>query len=270
MEFFFGKVCLIPNLIRTLSLNRHDLLRTSQQYLRMLDSVVDIMFSSTRQRASQELSLVFFRNSNRQDDMEKRIKFRVWRKGLVLLSYIFRVYCHPRCRKVIKVFAAGLIFIQHVRYVIDSGYVKLHQYNPSTRIYSFDVIQINIVRANQHAGHVGRTCPAKCYWLYPSLVYNEEFLDATVLEKQRSSLPGCVLHLKSLDLPDIDILKFDFLDPPSSESLVAALKRLYLIDAINENGSIMSVGRRLAELPLEPLLSRTLLEVNKYGCYPKH
>lgn len=47
------------------------------------------------------------------------------------------------------------------------------------------------------------------------MVYNDEFLDVTVPEIQRSSLAGSVLYLKSLDLHDIDILKFDFLDPPS-------------------------------------------------------
>lgn len=71
------------------------------------------------------------------------------------------------------------------------------------------------VQANQRAGRAGRTRPGKCYRLYPSLVYEDNFLDATVPEIQRSSLAGSVLYLKSLDLPDIDILKFDFLDPPS-------------------------------------------------------
>lgn len=72
--------------------------------------------------------------------------------------------------------------------------------------------------------------------------------------------------MKSLDLPDIDILKFDFLDSPSSESLEDALKQLYLIDAIDESGSITSIGRTMAELPLEPSLARTLIEANEYGC----
>ncbi|MBA0648802.1 hypothetical protein Goklo_016447, partial [Gossypium klotzschianum] len=173
------------------------------------------------------------------------------------------------------------------RYVIDSGYVKQRQYNPATGMYSLDVVQISKVQANQRAGRAGRTRPGKCYRLYPSRVYNDDFLDVTVPEIQRSSLAGSVLYLKSLDLPDIDILKFDFLDPPSTESLEDALKQLYLIDAIDENGSITSIGRTMAvvvmismdvapktgtlvdmnlKLPLEPSLSRTLIEANEYGC----
>lgn len=74
------------------------------------------------------------------------------------------------------------------------------------------------VQADQRAGRAGRTCSGKCYRLYPSVVYKEEFLDVTIPEIQRSSLVGSVLYLKSLDLLDIDILKFDFLDPPSRKT----------------------------------------------------
>ncbi|CAI0381070.1 unnamed protein product [Linum tenue] len=174
----------------------------------------------------------------------------------------------PNCRRFIVAtnIAETSLTVDGVVYVVDSGYVKQRQYNPSTGMYSLDVVQISKVQANQRAGRAGRTRPGKCYRLYPSLMYQDELLDVTVPEIQRTSLAGTVLYLKSLDLPDIDILKFDFLDPPSAESLEDALKQLYLIDAIDENGAITSIGRTMAELPLEPSLSRTLLEANENGC----
>ncbi|XVF01716.1 hypothetical protein REPUB_Repub04eG0112500 [Reevesia pubescens] len=104
------------------------------------------------------------------------------------------------------------------------------------------------------------------YNLATRMIYNDDLLDVTVPKIQRSFLAGTVLYLKSLDLPDIDILKFDFLDPSSTESLEDALKQLYLIDATDENGSLTSIGRTMAELPLEPSLSRTLIQANEYGC----
>lgn len=76
------------------------------------------------------------------------------------------------------------------------------------------------MQANQRAGRAGRTRPGKCYRLYPSMIYHDDFLDATVPEIQRSSLAGAVLYLKSLDLPDMDILNFDFLDPPSGKGCI--------------------------------------------------
>ncbi|KAK6789283.1 hypothetical protein RDI58_013082 [Solanum bulbocastanum] len=181
-----------------------------------------------------------------------------------------RVFCPPppNCRRFIVStnIAETSLTVDGVVYVIDSGYVKQRQYNPSTGMYSLEVVQISKVQAKQRAGRAGRTRPGKCYRLYPSTVYHDDFLDATVPEIQRSSLAGTVLYLKSLDLADMDILKFDFLDSPSVESLEDALKQLYLVDALDENGSITSLGRKMAELPLEPSLSRTLLEANELDC----
>ncbi|KAJ8464317.1 hypothetical protein OPV22_026869 [Ensete ventricosum] len=174
----------------------------------------------------------------------------------------------PNCRRFIVAtnIAETSLTVDGVVYVIDSGFVKQRQYNPSTGMYSLDIVQISRVQADQRAGRAGRTRPGKCYRLYPRTVYDEEFLDATIPEIQRSSLAGSVLYLKSISLSDIDILKFDFLDPPSRESLEDALRQLYLIDAIDENGEITEIGKAMAELPLEPSLSRTLIEANELGC----
>ncbi|KAF7129015.1 hypothetical protein RHSIM_Rhsim10G0027500 [Rhododendron simsii] len=87
-----------------------------------------------------------------------------------------------------------------------------------------------------------------------------------VQDELEERVQGSATVILSLDLPDTDILKFDFLDPPSTESLEDALKQLYLIDAIDEYGSITSIGQTMAELLLEPSLSRTLIEANEYGC----
>ncbi|XP_078434276.1 RNA helicase family protein isoform X2 [Wolffia australiana] len=174
----------------------------------------------------------------------------------------------PNCRRIIVAtnIAETSLTVDGVVYVVDSGYVKQRQYNPSTGMYSLDVVQISRVQADQRAGRAGRTQPGKCYRLYPYKTYLEEFLDATIPEIQRSSLAGTVLYLKSLDLPDLDILRFDFLDRPSRESLEDALRQLYLIDAIDEDGVITQIGRKMSELPLEPSLSRTLIEANELGC----
>ncbi|KAI7748719.1 hypothetical protein M8C21_022259 [Ambrosia artemisiifolia] len=201
-----------------------------------------------------------------QDDIEKLVS-KLEEK---IQSLEVRVFSPPppNCRRFIVAtnIAETSLTVDGVVYVIDSGYVKQRQYNPSSGMYSLDVVQISRVQANQRAGRAGRTRPGKCYRLYPLAVYHDNLLEATVPEIQRSSLAGSVLYLKSLDLPDIDILKFDFLDPPSFESLQDALKQLFLIDAIDENGTITSIGKTMAELPLEPSLARTLIEANEYDC----
>ena len=98
---------------------------------------------------------------------------------------------------------------------METQIVAEHLFFLIVAIFKFVVLFIGRVQADQRAGRAGRTRPGKCYRLYPSTVYHEELLDATVPEIQRSSLAGSVLYLKSLDLPDMNILKFGFLDPPS-------------------------------------------------------
>ena len=79
------------------------------------------------------------------------------------------------------------------------------------------------VQATQRAGRAGRTRPGKCFRLYTSKFYEREMPAATVPEIQRTSMLTAVLYLKSLPL-DVDVLAFDFLDPPSvSGRLLQAL-----------------------------------------------
>ena len=70
------------------------------------------------------------------------------------------------------------------------------------------------VQATQRAGRAGRTRPGKCFRLYTVKYYEREMPAATVPEIQRTSMLTAVLYLKSLPL-DVDVLAFDFLDPPS-------------------------------------------------------
>nr|GEV41400.1 probable pre-mRNA-splicing factor ATP-dependent RNA helicase DEAH4 isoform X2 [Tanacetum cinerariifolium] len=55
----------------------------------------------------------------------------------------------------------------------------------------------------------------------------------------------------------------------AAESLQDAIKQLFLIDAIDANGTITIIGKTMAELPLEPSLARTLIEPNKNNCLPQ-
>nr|GFC20830.1 probable pre-mRNA-splicing factor ATP-dependent RNA helicase DEAH4 [Tanacetum cinerariifolium] len=80
--------------------------------------------------------------------------------------------------------------------IITEEHDLVRQYNPSTGMYSIDVVEISMVQANQRAGRAGRTRPGKCYRLYPLAMYHDNLLEATVPEIQRSSLAGSVLYLK--------------------------------------------------------------------------
>ena len=83
-------------------------------------------------------------------------------------------------------------------------------------------------------------------------------------EIQRTNLAMVVLMLKSLGINDL--LAFDFIDKPPDDTLIRALSLLYALGAFNDRGDLTKMGRRMAELPIDPKLSRALLASEKYRC----
>lgn len=71
------------------------------------------------------------------------------------------------------------------------------------------------MQATQRAGRAGRTKPGKCFRLYTKAFYEKKMPAETVPEIQRTSMLAAVLYLKSLSRLDVDVLGFDYLDPPA-------------------------------------------------------
>jgi pre-mRNA-splicing factor ATP-dependent RNA helicase DHX16 len=73
-----------------------------------------------------------------------------------------------------------------------------------------------------------------------------------------------VLMLKSLGIDDL--INFDFMDPPPPETLIRALEQLYALGALNDEGDLTKLGRRMAEFPVDPLLSKCVIQSEHYKC----
>lgn len=156
------------------------------------------------------------------------------------------------------------ITIDGIAYVIDPGFVKQKTYNPRSGMESLVVVPCSKASANQRAGRAGRIGPGKCFRLYTAWAYENELEDNTTPEIQRTNLGNVVLLLKSLGIDDL--IHFDFMDPPPSETLIRALELLYAIGALNDRGELTKMGRRMAEFPIDPMMSKTLLASEKYSC----
>jgi len=172
----------------------------------------------------------------------------------------------PGSRKVVIAtnIAETSLTIDGIYYVIDPGFVKQKVYNSKTGMDSLIVTPISQAQAKQRAGRAGRTGPGKCYRLYTERAYNEEMLATSVPEIQRTNLASTVLQLKAMGINDL--LTFDFMDKPPAESLVASLELLYYLGALDDEGLLTRVGRRMAEFPLEPNLSKILIMSVHLGC----
>jgi pre-mRNA-splicing factor ATP-dependent RNA helicase DHX16 len=154
--------------------------------------------------------------------------------------------------------------IDGIVYVIDPGFVKENVYNPATGMSKLVAVPCSRASANQRAGRAGRVGPGLCFRLYTKWAFMNEMEESTTPEIQRVNLNGTVLLLMSLGINDL--LDFDFLDPPPTETLIGALNQLFALQALNHQGELTVVGRKMAEVPADPMLSRALLEADKLGC----
>lgn len=129
---------------------------------------------------------------------------------------------------------------------------------------SLIVTPISQAAARQRSGRAGRTQPGKCFRLYTNWSYEHELEEQTVPEIQRTNMGNVVLMLKSLGINDL--LHFDFMDPPPAEALIRALEQLYALGALNDRGELTKLGRRMAEFPVDPMMSKALIMSEKYAC----
>lgn len=172
----------------------------------------------------------------------------------------------PNARKVILAtnIAETSLTIDGIVYVIDTGFCKQNTYNPRTGMESLIVTPVSKASANQRAGRAGRTGPGKCFRLFTKWAFENELEDNTIPEIQRTNLGNVVLLLKSLGINDL--IHFDFMDPPPAETLIRALEQLYALGALNDRGELTKLGRRMAEFPVDPMLSKMIIQSEKYNC----
>jgi len=154
--------------------------------------------------------------------------------------------------------------IDGIVYVIDPGFCKQNSYNARTGMESLVEVPCSQQSANQRSGRAGRVGPGKCFRLYTAWAFQNELSKSTIPEIQRTNLANVVLLLKSLGINDL--IHFDYMDPPPFETLKIALEQLYALGALNCKGELTKMGRRMAEFPANPMLSKTILASELYKC----
>ncbi|KAI9812560.1 MAG: hypothetical protein M1826_002810 [Phylliscum demangeonii] len=160
--------------------------------------------------------------------------------------------------------AEASVTIDGIAYVIDCGFVKLRAFNPATNIETLTATAISKASATQRAGRAGRTKAGKCYRLYTEAAYHD-LPAASIPEIQRSNLAPVILQLKALGIDNI--ARFDFLTSPPAQLVIRALELLYSLGALDEYAKLTKpLGLRMAELAVEPMMAKCLLQAPQFGC----
>ncbi len=159
--------------------------------------------------------------------------------------------------------------IPGIRYVIDTGLARISQYQPGTRINSLPISPVSRASTDQRKGRCGRVQEGHCVRLYSEEDYEArpEFTPPEIL---RSNLAEVILRMVYLGLGDP--ARFPFVDGPHPRNIKDGYEALLELDAILQIGrehELTPLGRRMAPMPLDPRISRMLIEAEKERCLPE-
>lgn len=168
--------------------------------------------------------------------------------------------------------------IPGIKYVVDTGLARIPSYSPRTRTTALPVSPISQSSANQRMGRCGRVENGVCIRLYDENDFNGRPFFTTP-EILRANLAEVILRMIALGLGEVSI--FPFIDPPAAKSIKDGFDTLLELNAIaadipgkktgaNENKAgkkyrLTPSGRLMARLPMDPKLSRILLNAGDTG-----
>lgn len=164
----------------------------------------------------------------------------------------------PNTRKIIIAtnIAETSLTVPGVRFVIDSGKVKIKHFQTSTGMESLLPKPISQSSAIQRQGRAGREAPGQCYRLYTESYYRTMQLSNTP-EILRCDLSHAILTMIARGVKDI--VNFPFLDRPPRDALEKALLQLWLLGALTETLGISKIGLQIAKLPVNVCLAKALI-----------
>jgi ATP-dependent helicase HrpB len=169
----------------------------------------------------------------------------------------------PRRRVVLATnVAETALTVEGVTAVVDSGLARIARLDPRHGINALRVQSISRASAEQRAGRAGRTAPGRCVRLWSQAEHAGRRAHETP-EVLRLDLGRTVLELHAWSLGDARTLRW--LDPPPDAALARAERLLADLGAVDGEGALTDIGRRMLALPAEPRLARLLVEAERRG-----
>lgn len=144
--------------------------------------------------------------------------------------------------------------IPGIRAVVDSGLAKVMRYDLAVGSGRLETQRISRASADQRRGRAGRLGPGRCLRLWTH--HEDERLTAfETPEIQRIDLARVMLELARWGT---DAMSFDYFEAPDARRLTDARQRLQRLGALDEEGRITELGRRVARVPADPRLGAFL------------
>ena len=148
------------------------------------------------------------------------------------------------------------ITIEGVRVVIDAGLCRQVVFDARTGLSHLETVRISMDMATQRMGRAGRVAEGVCYRLWTKA--SEHLMaEQRKPEIEEADLAPMVLDTAAFGESDAEALPW--LTMPPRAGVFKAKELLTALGAIDENGNITSIGKRMATLPCHPRIARMIL-----------
>src|ERR671933_547133 len=178
---------------------------------------------------------------------------------------IFKRNGGPPTRRIVLAtnVAETSLTVPGIKYVIDPGTARISRYSARLKVQRLPIERISQASADQRKGRSGRTSPGICIRLYgeDDFLERPRFTDPEIL---RTNLASVILQMAAADLGDIE--QFPFLDPPDRRQIRDGINLLTELRALDADDRLTPIGRRLAQLPVDPRMGRMVLEAGRLDC----
>nr|WP_281381522.1 ATP-dependent RNA helicase HrpA [Conexibacter arvalis] len=192
---------------------------------------------------------------------------------------VFRAHSRPRVVLATNVAETSLT-VPGIRYVVDPGSARISRYSARLKVQRLPIEPVSQASADQRKGRCGRTSDGICIRLYSEEQFEARprFTDPEIL---RTNLASVILQMAALGLGSIE--EFPFLEPPDRRQVRDGVLLLQELGALApprrsdgdgrsrelgalDGGTLTPLGRKLAQLPVDPRLGRMVLEADRLGC----
>ncbi|RSM69245.1 ATP-dependent RNA helicase HrpA [Kibdelosporangium aridum] len=175
-----------------------------------------------------------------------------------------RVFQSHRGRRIVLAtnVAETSLTVPGIKYVIDPGTARISRYSNRLKVQRLPIEAISQASANQRKGRCGRVSEGICVRLYAEDDFDArpEFTDPEIL---RTNLASVILQMTAAGLGDM--AEFPFIDPPDKRNITDGVNLLQELGALDK-ADLTPLGRKLAQLPVDPRLARMVLAADGNGC----
>ena len=157
------------------------------------------------------------------------------------------------------------ITIEGVRVVIDAGLCRQVVFDARTGLSHLETVRISMDMATQRMGRAGRVAEGVCYRLWTKA--SEHLMaEQRKPEIEEADLAPMVLDTAAFGESDAEAIQW--LTMPPRAGVFKAKELLKALGAIDENGNITPIGKRMAALPCHPRIARMILATTNLTTSP--